>query len=88
MSDDGITAATEFTDESLGQAGRILQWQLSQQGLNNTHISETAVRQMYPVKFSQQSQVSPKASLLSPSANQQVSKQINPAVKLQALPSA
>lgn len=55
MSDDGITAATDFTDElktfmnaeSLGQAGRILQWQLSQLNLNNTHISETALRQMF-----------------------------------------
>lgn len=55
MSDDGITAAEDFTDEfkqlmnadSLGLMGKILNWHLSQQGLSNIHVSESALRQIY-----------------------------------------
>ena len=55
MSDDGITAATDFPEEfkqlmnadSLGLMGKILNWHLSQQGLSNIHISESALRQIY-----------------------------------------
>ena len=48
-----ITAATDFMDkleqfvnaECIIQAGKVLQlqWQLSKQGVNNTHISEMAL---------------------------------------------
>eukprot|EP00956_Cyclotella_meneghiniana_P029416 scaffold71081_cov20-Cyclotella_meneghiniana.AAC.1 len=55
MSDDGITAATEFPDalkqlmnaESLGLMGKQFHWQLAQNGLNDIHISESALRQIY-----------------------------------------
>ena len=55
MSDDSITAATEFPEElkqlinadSLGLMGRILNWHLAQHGLNNIHVSESALRQIY-----------------------------------------
>ena len=53
MLEDGITAATDFMDkleqfvnaECIIQAGKVLQlqWQLSKQGVNNTHISEMAL---------------------------------------------
>eukprot|EP00956_Cyclotella_meneghiniana_P032864 scaffold91862_cov51-Cyclotella_meneghiniana.AAC.1 len=55
MSDDGITAATDFPEplkqlmnaESLGLMGRNFIWHLNQQGINNIHVSESALRQMY-----------------------------------------
>eukprot|EP00956_Cyclotella_meneghiniana_P030771 scaffold78452_cov20-Cyclotella_meneghiniana.AAC.1 len=55
MSDDGITAATDFPEalkqlmnaESLGLMGKHFHWQLAQHGLNDIHISESALRQIY-----------------------------------------
>ena len=55
MSDDGITAATEFPEElkqlmnaeSLGLMGKHFHWQLAQHGISNIHISESALRQIY-----------------------------------------
>eukprot|EP00956_Cyclotella_meneghiniana_P028596 scaffold67029_cov68-Cyclotella_meneghiniana.AAC.6 len=55
MSDDGITAATDFPEElkqlmnaeSLGLMGKHFHWQLAQNGISNIHISESALRQIY-----------------------------------------
>ena len=54
-SEDGESSALEITNElkelldadSVGQAGKIMSWQFSRNGLRNTHINEASLRNIY-----------------------------------------